>query len=145
LRPVFANRRALAWFGPAAAGEGPDWARALWGEDANRLLAAAAEVLREGGTRALEHASRSLDGKARRMSTLVQVGRVRDGRPATLLALLTELAEAPPRGTAAADARGSRDDLGSILHAMPAGITVQDETGKLLFVNEGAARACGFS
>src|SRR4051812_36028881 len=81
LRPLYANRRAQALFGGAASGEGSDWARGLWGEDAERVLAAAGEVLRQGEPRVLEHGSGTPEGSGpRRLSTHLQIWRVPDGR-----------------------------------------------------------------
>src|SRR5437763_2792613 len=87
LSPLFANARALSVLGRSAAtGAESDWARRLFAEDAEMFLASARDVLADGVPRTLEHRCRTAEGRALSwMSTLLQVARTRDGRPASVL------------------------------------------------------------
>jgi PAS domain S-box-containing protein len=95
LRLLLANRAAKAAFGYAGfvPGDGGDWSRRLFAEDEHAFLSCAGEVLRDRGTRTLEHRCRTADGQVRWMSTLFQVGRMRHGRPATALALMMDVTD----------------------------------------------------
>ena len=46
---------------------------------------------------------------------------------------------------AAAELRASRDQLAAILEGVADGITVVDQSGRMLYANDGAARLCGFA
>src|SRR5690348_10474331 len=76
-RATAANRAAQALFGRAGStpGEVAEWARRVLGDDEAALSACAAEVLRHGGTRTLEHRCQAADGRVRWMATAVQPGR----------------------------------------------------------------------
>jgi len=59
--------------------------------------------------------------------------------------IATNIALEIERRKAAEELRVSRDQLQAILRSVPAGITVQDSQGRLLYANDMAARLSGFS